>query len=182
MHNSTPPHYHHRRRVSTRLPPRHAGEPPAHLPSGGVSGRRGLAGPFTPVSLLIPHWRRNWREIGVILLMFGVGLHFSLKDLLAVKSSPYTRRRMNSRRYPCWAWGCPAARLGSDLRAGVRPRLPPPAPWCAARWRNGSDRQPARANRHRLADRRRFGDGADAGVTAGSATCWATTTPAAANC
>lgn len=44
-----------------------------------------LAGPFTPALLpilLAP----ELAELGVILLMFGVGLHFSLKDLMAVKS------------------------------------------------------------------------------------------------
>lgn len=45
-----------------------------------------LAGPFTQALLLIPNWLLNWRNSGVILLMFGVGLHFSLKDLMAVKS------------------------------------------------------------------------------------------------
>ncbi|MBP6627094.1 MAG: cation:proton antiporter, partial [Arenimonas sp.] len=44
-----------------------------------------LVGPFTPgfvadAALAVELW-----EIGVILLMFGVGLHFSLDDLLAVK-------------------------------------------------------------------------------------------------
>ena len=45
-----------------------------------------LSGPFTLASLPIPNWRRSWLSWGVILLMFGVGLHFSLKDLMAVKS------------------------------------------------------------------------------------------------
>ena len=40
-------------------------------------------------------------EIGVILLMFGVGLHFSLKDLLAVKSIAIPGAvAEDSRRYP----------------------------------------------------------------------------------
>ncbi len=30
-------------------------------------------------------WLSQLSEIGVMLLMFGVGLHFSLRDLLAVK-------------------------------------------------------------------------------------------------
>ncbi|WP_118985073.1 YbaL family putative K(+) efflux transporter [Photorhabdus sp. CRCIA-P01] len=45
-----------------------------------------LAGPFTPGFVADASLAPELAEIGVILLMFGVGLHFSLKDLLAVKS------------------------------------------------------------------------------------------------
>ncbi|MBU9853284.1 YbaL family putative K(+) efflux transporter [Rahnella aceris] len=45
-----------------------------------------LAGPFTPGFVADTSLAPELAEIGVILLMFGVGLHFSLKDLLAVKS------------------------------------------------------------------------------------------------
>jgi CPA2 family monovalent cation:H+ antiporter-2 len=45
-----------------------------------------LAGPFTPGFVADTKLSLELAEIGVILLMFGVGLHFSLKDLLAVKS------------------------------------------------------------------------------------------------
>jgi CPA2 family monovalent cation:H+ antiporter-2 len=43
-------------------------------------------GPFTPGFVADQALITELAEIGVILLMFGVGLHFSLKDLLAVKS------------------------------------------------------------------------------------------------
>src|SRR5215217_178077 len=43
-------------------------------------------GPFTPGFVADSHLAAQLAEIGVILLMFGVGLHFSLADLLAVKS------------------------------------------------------------------------------------------------
>jgi CPA2 family monovalent cation:H+ antiporter-2 len=43
-------------------------------------------GPFTPGFVADQGLITELAEIGVILLMFGVGLHFSLKDLLAVKS------------------------------------------------------------------------------------------------
>ncbi|MGH8809994.1 MAG: cation:proton antiporter, partial [Noviherbaspirillum sp.] len=43
-------------------------------------------GPFTPGIVADSSLAQELAEIGVILLMFGVGLHFSLKDLLAVKS------------------------------------------------------------------------------------------------
>jgi len=44
-----------------------------------------LVGPFTPGFVADSHLANELAEIGVILLMFGVGLHFSLKDLLAVR-------------------------------------------------------------------------------------------------
>jgi CPA2 family monovalent cation:H+ antiporter-2 len=44
-----------------------------------------LAGPFTPGFVGDQTLAPQLAEIGVILLMFGVGLHFSLRDLMAVK-------------------------------------------------------------------------------------------------
>jgi len=44
-----------------------------------------LAGPHTPGFTADGHLAQELAELGVILLMFGVGLHFSLKDLLSVK-------------------------------------------------------------------------------------------------
>ena len=43
-------------------------------------------GPFTPGFVADTHLALQLAEIGVILLMFGVGLHFSLRDLLSVKA------------------------------------------------------------------------------------------------
>ncbi|WP_337244546.1 YbaL family putative K(+) efflux transporter [Luteimonas sp. gir] len=45
-----------------------------------------LVGPFTPGFVADQALADQLAEIGVMLLMFGVGLHFSLKDLLDVKS------------------------------------------------------------------------------------------------
>ncbi len=45
-----------------------------------------LVGPFTPGLVANQGLADELAEIGVVLLMFGVGLHFSLKDLLAVKA------------------------------------------------------------------------------------------------
>jgi CPA2 family monovalent cation:H+ antiporter-2 len=42
-------------------------------------------GPFTPGMMADSHLAPQLAEIGVILLMFGVGLHFSPKDLMAVR-------------------------------------------------------------------------------------------------
>ena len=45
-----------------------------------------LAGPFTPGFVADTNLAPELAELGVILLMFGVGLHFSLKELMSVKS------------------------------------------------------------------------------------------------
>jgi CPA2 family monovalent cation:H+ antiporter-2 len=44
-----------------------------------------VVGPATPGFVANKHLADQMAEIGVILLMFGVGLHFDLKDLLAVR-------------------------------------------------------------------------------------------------
>ena len=45
-----------------------------------------VVGPFTPGYVADQALARELAELGVILLMFGVGLHFSLKDLLSVRA------------------------------------------------------------------------------------------------
>jgi CPA2 family monovalent cation:H+ antiporter-2 len=45
-----------------------------------------LVGPFTPGFVADPTIAGQLAEVGVILLMFGVGLHFSLADLMEVKA------------------------------------------------------------------------------------------------
>jgi CPA2 family monovalent cation:H+ antiporter-2 len=45
-----------------------------------------LVGPFTPGFVADQGLANQLAEIGVILLMFGVGLHFSLEDLLSVRA------------------------------------------------------------------------------------------------
>jgi len=45
-----------------------------------------VVGPFTPGFVADQALANQLAEIGVMLLMFGVGLHFSLKDLMAVKA------------------------------------------------------------------------------------------------
>src|SRR5688572_4926948 len=44
-----------------------------------------LIGPFTPGFVADTTLAPQLAEIGVILLMFGVGLHFSIPDLMAVR-------------------------------------------------------------------------------------------------
>jgi monovalent cation:H+ antiporter-2, CPA2 family len=45
-----------------------------------------IVGPYTPGFVANRELAKEFAEIGVILLMFGVGLHFHLKDLLAVRN------------------------------------------------------------------------------------------------
>src|SRR5688572_18083383 len=45
-----------------------------------------VIGPFTPGYVADQNLANQLAEMGVILLMFGVGLHFSLDDLLSVKA------------------------------------------------------------------------------------------------
>lgn len=45
-----------------------------------------MVGPFTPGFVADANMAMELAEIGVILLMFGVGLHFSLSDLLSVRA------------------------------------------------------------------------------------------------
>jgi len=45
-----------------------------------------VIGPFTPGFVGEPHLASELAEIGVILLMFGVGMHFSVAELWAVRS------------------------------------------------------------------------------------------------
>ena len=49
-----------------------------------------LVGPYTPGFVADRSLANEFAEIGVILLMFGVGLHFHLKDLLVVRNIAVT--------------------------------------------------------------------------------------------
>jgi CPA2 family monovalent cation:H+ antiporter-2 len=44
-----------------------------------------IAGPATPGFVADVHLTSQLAELGVMLMMFGVGLHFSLEDLMAVR-------------------------------------------------------------------------------------------------
>jgi len=55
------------------------------LPLAGYLMAGVVVGPFTPGYVADGHLAHQLAEVGVVLLMFGVGLHFSLKDLLSVK-------------------------------------------------------------------------------------------------
>ena len=58
-----------------------------HLPAiVGYIAAGVLIGPFTPGFIADREIATELAELGVILLMFGVGIHFSFRDLLAVRS------------------------------------------------------------------------------------------------
>ena len=59
-----------------------------------------IVGPYSPGFVADADTASQCAEIGIILLMFGVGLHFHLKDLLAVQRIVPPR----SGRQPCSAW------------------------------------------------------------------------------
>src|SRR5262249_27221964 len=44
-----------------------------------------IVGPFTPGFVADQRLASDLADIGVILLMFGIGLHFSVRDLVSVK-------------------------------------------------------------------------------------------------
>lgn len=58
-----------------------------------------LVGPYTPGFVADQHLAEQMAEIGVILLMFGVGLQFHLDELLAVRRSQARAR---------WPWRSPS--------------------------------------------------------------------------
>ena len=51
-----------------------------------------VMGPFTPGFVADQNIANELAEIGIILLMFGVGLHFSLKDLWSVRAIAVDRK------------------------------------------------------------------------------------------
>ena len=56
-----------------------------------------IIGPFTPGFVADQGLARQLAEVGVILLMFGIGLHFSLADLLSVRKIALPGRLARSR-------------------------------------------------------------------------------------
>jgi len=56
-----------------------------------------LVGPFTPGFVADPELAPQLAEIGVILLMFGVGTHFSIHDLLSARLCPFRRQKARGR-------------------------------------------------------------------------------------
>src|SRR5687768_11579858 len=78
-----------------------------------------LLGPFTPGFVADIDLAAQLAEIGVMLLMFGVGLHFSLGDLMAVRKIAVpgaivqiaVATAMGAGLASAWGWTLPAAVL-----------------------------------------------------------------------
>src|SRR3954469_8399021 len=76
-----------------------------------------ILGPFTPGFVADTQLASQLAEIGVMLLMFGVGLHFSLGDLLAVRKiaipgaivQMLVATAMGVGAATLWGWSLPAA-------------------------------------------------------------------------
>ncbi len=76
-----------------------------------------IIGPHTPGFVADVALAQQLAEIGVMLLMFGVGMHFSIKDLLAVKSVALpgavvqmaVATAMGGGLARSWGWELPAA-------------------------------------------------------------------------
>ncbi|MCG5239879.1 YbaL family putative K(+) efflux transporter [Azospirillum doebereinerae] len=75
-------------------------------------------GPFTPGYVGDLHLASQLAEIGVILLMFGVGLHFSLGDLMKVRAIAVPGAIVQITIATLMGWGL-AALLGWSLAAGL---------------------------------------------------------------
>ena len=85
-------------------------------------------GPFTPGFVADQNLALQLAEIGVILLMFGVGLHFSIKDLLSVRAVVIPGALLQvARIQPCRDRACLAGSAGREAPAscsGSRYRSP----------------------------------------------------------
>lgn len=77
-----------------------------------------VAGPFTPGFVGDQTLAPQLAEIGVILLMFGVGLHFSMRDLLAVKAIALPGAVVQIAAAAAMGWGL-ARLLGWSHGAGI---------------------------------------------------------------
>ena len=109
-------------------------------------------------------------EIGVILLMFGVGLHFSLADLLAVRRRHPGRLQQiavatAARHGAGAAWGWSA---GAGLVFGLALSVASTVVLLQALEERNGLIDTSGPHRRRLADRRGHGDGACAGAAAGA--------------
>ena len=102
-----------------------------------------LVGPFTPGFVADQALANQLAEVGVILLLFAVGLHFSLADLISVRATAFLARSGNWPSPRCWAWRSPAASAG------------PPMPVCCSASPSPAaapSSSPNRLQEHRLLD------------------------------
>src|SRR3569833_590426 len=77
-----------------------------------------VVGPFTPGFVADTHLTQQLADIGVVLLMFGVGLHFSPRDLLEVRGVAATGATLQMLAITALGTGAALA-LGWSLGEGV---------------------------------------------------------------
>ncbi len=77
-----------------------------------------IAGPFTPGFAADPNLAQQLAEVGVILLMFGVGLHFSIDDLLSVRNTALPSALIRVNVFTLVGWGA-AVMFGWGHGAGL---------------------------------------------------------------
>src|SRR2546428_8374267 len=80
------PDRYHRRRANVCAYRRFHRRPPSFVAARWISTGGVTVGPFTPGFVADTKLAGELAEVGVILLMFGVGMHFTISDLLAVRS------------------------------------------------------------------------------------------------
>jgi monovalent cation:H+ antiporter-2, CPA2 family len=99
-----------------------------------------LVGPATPGFVADLELAPQLAESGVILLMFGVGLHFSLKDLLSVRAIavPGAVTRSRSPRCSGWPWRGRWAGRWARVSSSALPCRPRARSCSCARSRNGA--------------------------------------------
>ena len=154
MHHATAYH-HHCWWTCARFYPRHDCQQTAYFALVGYLLAGVLAGPLRRVFVADTKLAPELAELGVILLMFGVGLHFSLKDLMAVKSIaiPGAIAQIRRRRAAGQALSAGAGLVNHDqYRICLCLSTASTVVSLRALEEKAADRQPARANRDWLAD------------------------------
>ena len=106
-----------------------------------------LLGPFTPGYVADQKLANDLAEIGVILLMFGVGLHFTLEDLLSVRAIALPGAIAQIAVATCSAWGSPGCSAGrwAPASCSALPCRWPVLSCCCARCRSGASSRPSAA-------------------------------------
>lgn len=128
-----------------------------------------LIGPFTPGYVADADLTAQLAEIGVMLLMLGVGLHFSLADLMAVRRIAIpgailqiaVATALGAATSTFWRWS-----LGASLVFGLALSVASTVVLLRALESRGADRIAQWSNCGRVADRRRPRHGARAGAAA----------------
>ena len=104
---------------------------------GYIARGRGRSGRSRPGLVADPAIATELAELGVILLMFGVGIHFSIRDLLAVRSIAIPGAIIQTIvGVALGLWLGSGARLGRGWRPRprARPVRSPARSSCSGRW------------------------------------------------